>query len=61
MRATFKERCLAEWKRLNPRSISSSCSDTPVSAFVRTIYDGAIGYFAPVRFLAWLVLWSWRS
>lgn len=58
MELSFKARYLAEWNRLNPRSVSAS--DIPVRAFLHAMQDGAVGYFAPLRLLAWFVLRSWR-
>lgn len=55
----FKERSRAEWKRLNPSYVNPSqpVSQTVLSACMETVP----GYFAPLRFIWWLVVRSWRS
>lgn len=57
--ARFRERCWAEWKRLNPRYVVNN--DTPWRAFIHGMHEGAIGYFAILRFVWWIVMRSWRS
>ena len=43
----FRERCRAEWKRLNPRYVGED--DTPGRALMQAAREGVIGYFAPLR------------
>ena len=55
----FRERCRAEWKRLNPRYVGED--DTPGRALLLAAREGGIGYFAPLRLIWWLQIRSWRT
>lgn len=55
----FRQRCRAEWKRLNPRYVGDS--DTPWQAFIHALHEGVIGCFALLRFAWWIVIRSWRA
>ena len=56
-RKLFRERCRAEWKRLNPRYVGED--DTPGRALMQAAREGVIGYFAPLRLIWWLLIRSW--
>lgn len=58
-RKLFRERCRAEWNRLNPRSVGEN--DSPGRALLLAARDGGIGYFAPLRLIWWLLVRSWRT
>lgn len=57
--AAFRERFLAEWRRLNP------CFGKESNSFWESITvgfrQGLYGYFAPVRLLWWLACHCWRQ
>ena len=56
--STFRIRCRDEWRRLNPKYIKA---DAGVLATVLAAGREAVpGYFAPLRFLGWLLVKSWR-
>lgn len=50
--------CQIEWKRLNPKYVRPD--DNFWRMFVYAMHEAAIGFFAPIRFLWWLITRSWR-
>lgn len=57
-RAPFIRRCREEWQRLNPTFVRSDASLRDV--FFCACREGAYGFFAPLRFLWWLLLSAWK-
>lgn len=55
----FRERCRAEWQRLNSRYVGED--DTPERALVQAAREGILGYFAPLRLIWWLLIRSWQT
>jgi len=56
--STFMQRCRDEWQRLNPNYVSEAEGVFPT---LQAAFREALpGYFAPLRFLWWLVVHSWR-
>ena len=56
---TFRQRCRNEWQRLNPTY--GNAEDGFSRAFFAAFRETVPGYFAPLRFLWWLVVNSWRQ
>jgi len=57
-RQTFKDRAQEEWRCLNPRVARKS--DTFHQRFVAGFREGLYGFWAPLRFLWWLLTRSWK-
>lgn len=57
--SSFWERCVSEWRRLNPRFGVENCSLR--ESIVAGMRQGVYGYFAPVRMLWWLCFHCWRK
>ena len=57
--STFSQRCQAEWQRLNPRYVKEN--DDVLTAVLAAFRETVPGYFAPLRFLWWLAVRSWRQ
>lgn len=57
-RQTFKDRAKEEWRRLNPRVATKR--DTLQQSFVVGFREGFYGFWAPLRFLWWLLTRSWK-
>lgn len=56
---TFMQRCRAEWQRLNPHYLPETKG--LLSVFKAAFREGWAAYFAPLRFVWWLVARSWRQ
>lgn len=56
--STFRQRCRNEWRRLNPRYVEEN--DGAFTVFLATWRETVPGYVAPVRFVWWLLVKSWR-
>ena len=54
----FKERSRAEWKRINPTYVNPN--QMIGQSFLSACQETLSGYFAPLRFIWWLVVRSWR-
>ncbi len=55
----FMERCRAEWKRINP--VYTTNNQSIGRTFLLACRETVPGYFAPLRFLWWMAVKSWRS
>ena len=56
---TFMQRCRAEWRRLNPTCLPETKGLFAV--FKAAFREGWVAYFAPLRFVWWLIARSWRQ
>ncbi len=56
--SSFRQRCRTEWQRLHPPS--TRANDGVFATLLSACRESVPGYFAPVRFLWWLVVDSWR-
>ena len=57
-RPSFIQRCRTEWRRLNPTYLPETKG--LLATFKAGFREGWTGYFAPLRFVWWLVAQSWR-
>lgn len=55
---SFKDKCRAEWRRLNPKYVTPN--DNLRRVFWHAFQEGLPGFFAPLRMAWWLITGGWR-